>query len=263
MDPYTFNTGCDCCTIFLPGIVGPQGVPGSTGPQGAQGENASDIDSDILLTPINRVNYWQNEEGLVVQTQGLRSGTNNPNLVGAFNGSGRGNKSLIEINKVILRDKLVNTFDRIEVTLRKIRPILSAGSLFLYVNMQVQSDPNDPWSGPPAGPDRIVIGNIPVVPSGTFMTFTFAASDEIWTVAGAPGLNLHTTMKRQLTAVPDTATFFYGLTGDGGLPPVTETSPIYFVTGDSSSVANRTIVVQEFTVFFNDNTPSIHVSFVN
>jgi hypothetical protein len=69
-------------------------------------------------------------------------------------------------------------------------------------------------------------------------------------------------VKLPLTNVPATATFFYGLTGDGGLPPVTETAPIYLVTGDSASVANRTIVIQEFTVFFNDATPPIEVSFV-
>ena len=244
------------------GDIGPTGSigPCCTGPTGESGINVIAIDPDILLTPINRVNYWVNDEGLVVQTQGLQSSTVNP--VGAFNGGGRGNKSLVEINKLILRDKLVNSFDRLEVIVRKIRPILSAGGLFLYVNMQVQEIPDGSWNGPPAGPDRIVIGVSSITVTDTFTILIFDASDPIWTVAGAPGLNLDTTIQQPLTNVPATATFFYGVTGDGGLPPVTETSPIYFVTGDSSSVANRTIVIQSFTIFFNDGTPSIVVNFI-
>lgn len=252
--------------IGPPGPPGPPGVQGETGPAGIPGTDASAIDSFILLTPINKANSWMSTEGLVIQTQGLRLA----NPVGAFNGGGTGNKFLTEVNHPILRGKFLNTFDRIEVMARKIRPEAS-GTLFLYVNMQIKDSPGGSWNGPPLGPDRIVIGNKPGVVGTTFSTITYAASESIWTVAGPAGLGLNpngdpmnpVNAPLPLTGVPDSAFFFYGFTGDGGFPANTETSPLMFVTSDSGSIANRTLVIQSFTIFFNDATPPIVVSFID
>ena len=88
-----------------PSIIGPQGSQGESvvGPQGVQGPQGIPgpaLNASVLLTPINGVNYWLSSEGLVVQTQGLTGTGVNP--VGAFNGSGTGNKSLVEVNNPTL-----------------------------------------------------------------------------------------------------------------------------------------------------------------
>lgn len=244
----------------LPGIgwvSGGLGNPGDfeTGTE-MEGFAVARDDSVLLFTPINQVDYHRTVEGLVIQTRGLQSpATNN---VGAFNGGGDGNKFLLEINDDLFNGRLLPTFDRIEVVARKVRPALASSTLLLYVNFQAKVSAGPGFSGPPGGPDRIIVGNIPAVLSSEFSTITFAASDSIWGAAGAPGLNLNNNSigpPLPLTVIPSNTEMFYGLTGDGGLPAATETAPMALVTGDSGSVDSRTIVIQSFTIFFNDGTP--------
>ncbi|AGO82733.2 hypothetical protein pdul_cds_608 [Pandoravirus dulcis] len=239
------------------GVTGPSGPQGPLGPPGATGPPGPALDSDIRLTPVNRANYWQSDEGLVVQTQGLSGGAVNP--VGAFNGAGTGNKSIVEINSAALYGRLLSTLDRIEIVARKTRPINTAGSLFAYVNMQVQATAAPGWSGPPAGPDRVVIAPTTAPMASTFSTIVFRASDPIWTVGGAPGLGLNQGgPPLPLTGAPPTAAFYYGVVPDGGLPPVTETAPILIVTGDSSSVASRNVIIKSIRVYFTDAPPLVY-----
>lgn len=239
------------------GAMGPLGPQGLVGPPGATGPPGPALDSDIRLTPVNRVNYWQSDEGLVVQTQGLSGAAVNP--VGAFNGAGTGNKSIVEINSATLYGRPVSTLDRIEITARKTRPTNTAGSLFAYVNMQVQATSAPGWSGPPGGPDRVVIAPTTATMLPTFSTIVFRASDPIWTVGGAPGLGLNQGgPPLSLTGAPPTATFFYGAVPDSGLPPVTETAPILIVTGDSSSVASRNVIIKSIHVYFTDAPPLVY-----
>lgn len=226
----------------------PPGPPGPAGPA---------IDERILLTPINRVNYWLNDEGLAVQTQ------SGPNVAGAFNGGGTGTKSLVELNDLSLRGRLLSSFERLDVRLRRVRPE-TGGTLWLYVNFQIQAVAGPTWSGPP-GPDRIVVGNIPINPTLSFVTYSFDRDDSsIWSAAGAPGLGLpqNGVGNASLNVVtPNTAAFFFGFTGDGGLPAGTQTSPILLVTSDSGSTAPRTLIIESFSVIFNDGSDPITISF--
>jgi hypothetical protein len=222
------------------------------------------LDTQITLTPVNHTNFWVSTEGLVVQTQGTNPGML-VNPAGAFNGGGQGNKALVELNVLTLRNRLLSTLNRLEFVVRKIRPEATLPGNTFFINMQVQAVPSPTWNGPLLGPDRIVIGDVqPLV--DTFTTLVYAASAPMWTVGGAPGLGLNrNTAGPSLPLVgnlPSTATWFYGTLPDGGLPYQTETAPIYIMSGVSASgqTLSRTWVLASVAIFFNDGTAPVRIA---
>jgi hypothetical protein len=200
----------------------------------------------IMPVGANRVQYHLRQSGYLVIQEGVQdAATNN---VGAFNGSGTGNKAFLTIENDPTDTSLVGTsLDAIVAIRCRARGILrGTGTDFnfndvLYLNLIVDT----------SGGPRILVANQelgnPDLPLTTaFNTITFDPSVSEWGIVGGPefglnnqnlgpGLPLIGSFIKYATATLDV------ISTDGGAPAGTPVGPIIFTMGSSNTLEPRRI----------------------
>lgn len=172
-----------------------------------------------------------------------------PNAVGAFNGSGKGNKAFLGFAGFAGASPL--TLGDIHIRARSDR-----GAASLYLNLQVDCDGDGTFD---PSIDGIVAVDTALVPGlafgAAFSDVTIHVTDPVFTIVGggmAPvgptkcGLYSHLgNVGGPLTDLPPTALLWDGSTGDNGMPKNKVMPAVMWVLGDSSNLADLAVTIEK------------------
>lgn len=192
--------------------------------------------------PVNQSTQSPTASGLELSTPATA-----PNPLGAFNGSGTGNKLFLGftgwggMSPLALADI-------------KLRAKIDRGNASLYLNLQVDCDGDgvfDPAVDGIVAVDKGMAAGLALGP--TFTDVTILATDPVFTIVGggifpAPpkcGLYSHLGNEgRPLTDLPPTALLWDGSTGDNGMPKNKAMPAVMWVLGDSANLADLAVTVE-------------------
>lgn len=199
--------------------------------------------------PAGTATETANQSTLTTLAEGLQLSTpaTVPNPVGAFNGSGTGNKLFLGFSGFAGTSPLA-------LSAIILRARSDRGSAQLYLNLQVDCDGDGVFDPSVDGIIAVDSGMVPALALGaTFTDITILASDPVFTIVGGglfpngqPKCGLYSHLGnegRPLTDLPPTAILWDGSTGDNGMPKNKVMPSVLWVLGDSSNLQDRAVTV--------------------
>lgn len=217
-----------------------------------------------MVTHINKTfTHQRQNDGIVC----IRQGQSAPNVPGAFNGGGIGNKVLLQFSE--FNGKSIQDLEYIRIRIRYVGD-LPLPSNALYINIFVKCVTPSTWvPGNTALTDAIITANSVTVPAmatltNVFSDITVLATDPAWTIVGVPHYGLNSVGGPGLPlsnftvpiGVPHITpqTCFNGTLTDNGMAFQSFAASIAVVNGDSVTLTPCiTVINTVYIKFFGDS----------